>query len=177
VTTRKIHPNLSDQLLAVGNDHAVQLCLCSALEAIADGLPDVNSALLQRTLDVLACGVLQDIRQRQQLLFDALGQTETANRALRLVGSRLTTELANDACAIIELNETLRLLARQGQASNPEVLGYLLRGLFEACRRHVAWQTEVLLPLAREHLCSNDRTSLSQRRSARVGDHRAVARA
>lgn len=54
------------------------------LEEIADGLPHFNYALLQRTLDLLACDALEDIRLRQQSLFDELSRTERANPVERL---------------------------------------------------------------------------------------------
>ena len=169
----RLHPSLSDQLLSVGNDHAVQLCFCDALEEIADGLPHFNYALVQRTLDLLASGALEDIRLQQQSLFDELGRTERANAVVRLVSSRLTAQPAYDACALAELTDVLRSLARQGHVSNPEMLGYLLRGFFDACRRHVAWQVEVFVPLAREHVCSD--YSLSHGKWTHTGGYGAAA--
>jgi hypothetical protein len=164
-----MHPNqshLPSPLAAMCDDHALQLCLCDALEAVADGLPGVNSALVQRTIDALCGGLLEEIGRRQQIAFDNLLQNAAGNRALDLIAIRLLDEQAHDACGVEELSDALRELVRQEQASNAEVTGYLLRGFFQARRRHIAWQTEVLIPLVREFMHHRSATSSSDSAAA-----------
>lgn len=59
---------------------------------------------------------------------------------------RLLAEHVEDECFAGELTEALLLLGRNGSADNPEALGFMLRGFFEARRRHVAFEREHVLP-------------------------------
>jgi hypothetical protein len=59
---------------------------------------------------------------------------------------RLRAEHIEDECFAGELTEALLVLGRDGSVDNPEALGFMLRGFFEAQRRHVAFEREHVLP-------------------------------
>jgi hemerythrin-like domain-containing protein len=61
-----------------------------------------------------------------------------------------------------ELLEELTFVAEQGRARNADMLGYMLRGLFEGQRRHIAWENTVVVPAARRLLQQDDLQSLSE---------------
>ena len=67
-----------------------------------------------------------------------------------------------------EIAEALQTLAQGGRPANPEMLGYMLRGFFERYRRHVHWENQLVMPLARQRLNRDDLEQLA----ARLGENR-----
>ena len=156
--------------------HERQLLLCDALETIADGLPDsVNPDLTRCALTLLRSGALDDARAQEQALFQALGQHTASTRHLRFVIDRLAADHADDSFAALEIADALRELAEYGSVSNPELLGFMLRGYFDAQRRHIKWEERVCLPLVNELLTPVELVDLQQnvaiRPAARVLSH------
>ena len=62
---------------------------------------------------------------------------------------RLKHEHFDDQCFAEELTEALRGLSQTRKPDNPDALGYMLRGFFEAVRRYVAFEREHLRQLVR----------------------------
>jgi hemerythrin-like domain-containing protein len=89
--------------------------------------------------------------------------SEDSSGLLSGILARLEGEHDLDESFADELTEELEHLATAGQARNPEVLGYMLRGFFESYRRHIHWETDVLLPMARQMLSEADLTELANR--------------
>jgi hemerythrin-like domain-containing protein len=90
------------------------------------------------------------------MLFPLLRERAREGSSLEAILSQLEAEHAADESLAHELADELQLLGDAGHARNPEMLGYMLRGFFERLRRHIEWETRLLLPLARRTLTHAD---------------------
>jgi hypothetical protein len=134
--------------------HAEQLVLCDQLEEIADSLP----ANIDRKKCLYAAKALSPLikgvhNYEETILFPWLESTTDIQPALRETLNRLKFEHCEDACFAEELTDTLLRLG-SGEPVNVEATGYMLRGFFEALRRHIAFE--------REHILSNLKASGQQ---------------
>ncbi len=146
-----------DPLALVEEDHALQLELCGLLEHLADCLPEcVNGAVALSAADILRQGLGPHLQLEEEMLFPLLRRRAKADSALMAIVSQLEAEHAADEMLAHELADELQLVGQSGLARNPEMLGYMLRGFFERLRRHIAWETRLLLPIARRTLTRAD---------------------
>ncbi|MFC5386227.1 hemerythrin domain-containing protein [Aquamicrobium segne] len=127
--------------------HTQILRLCDLLEEVADSLPyhvDRHKCLtIASELEPLLRGIH---RFEEEALLPAYGQVlEQQGRGAASV-ERLLAEHVEDESFAAELTEALLVLGRTGAVENPEALGFMLRGFFEAKRRHVAFEREHVLP-------------------------------
>lgn len=134
--------------------HAEQLALCDQLEEIADSLPahiDGPKCLYAaRALSPLIKGVHA---YEENILFPWLETVSDIQPALKETLNRLKFEHCEDACFAEELTDALLRLG-SGEPVNMEATGYMLRGFFEALRRHIAFE--------REHILSNIKAHIQQ---------------
>lgn len=129
--------------------HAEQIALCNALEEIADSLPgsiDQKKCLsAARALGPLIKGMHH---YEENTLFPWLerraAQTHALGDVLAKTLARLKQEHFEDECFAEELTDTLLKLG-SGHPVNMEATGYMLRGFFEAVRRHIAFERTHLL--------------------------------
>jgi hypothetical protein len=56
------------------------------------------------------------------------------------------SEHVEDSVAAEDISETLLAHGHGKPIDNPEALGYMLRAMFEALRRHVAFEQDHVLP-------------------------------
>jgi hemerythrin-like domain-containing protein len=131
-----------------GRAHAEMMRLCERLEEVADSLPGnvdrVRCLVIAADLEPLMRGIH---RFEEEALFPAYsGALRQGGRGLASV-ERLMAEHVEDECFAAEITEALLKLGRGGTAENPEALGFMLRGFFEAKRRHVAFEREHVLPM------------------------------
>ena len=150
-----------EPLLLIEEAHALQLELCDLLECLADSLPDRFS----RGIACVAASLLRqsfDTHQRleEAKLFPLLRRRAAQGSPIALIVDRLEDEHAADQDLASELADELQLLADTGIARNPEMLGFMLRGFFQSQRRHIGWESTVLLPLARQTLQEEDLVEL-----------------
>ena len=127
--------------------HNAQLTLCEALEDIADSLP----ANVNRQKCIYAAKSLMPLvngihRYEEEAVFPLLERMASGDQEFIDAIARLKFEHVEDECFAGELTEALLRLGRSGVADNPEALGFMLRGFFEAKRRHVAFEREHVLP-------------------------------
>lgn len=123
--------------------HRLQLALCDDLEAIADSLPSriVNQDCLfaAKSLGRL----IRDVHAyEEKTLFPALGQVFQESDEFALAVDRLTFEHLADECYADDIAEKLFHVGTGGRDVNMEALGYMLRGFFEALRRHIAFERD-----------------------------------
>lgn len=140
---REREPLASDFALSIVRAHERKLRLCDALEAIADDLPSRVDPLL--CLDVASSLVPMlraSHRFEEEVVFPAFARTETEERIV----ARLRAEHLEDECLAEDLSEALLARGHGGEIANPEAFGYMLRALFEALRRHIAFERDHLLP-------------------------------
>jgi hypothetical protein len=125
--------------------HAEQLRLCAELEAIADSLP----SNVDRRKCIAAAKALGPVigglhRYEEAVLFPELEISPDAKDLARTI-ARLKVEHCEDEGFADELAERLQLLGAGAGSINMEATGYMLRGFFEAVRRHIAFEREHLL--------------------------------
>jgi hemerythrin-like domain-containing protein len=152
---------VADPLVVIEEDHVLHLELCDVLERIADGLPHGADPRLARVaVTFLRNGFPAHLRMEEHVLFQLLERHAATAGYLRPAIEHLKAEHSADACAALEIADELQVLAVHGRVANADMLGYMLRGFFETQRRHIWWESSVLLPLAREALTSEDLAEL-----------------
>jgi len=120
-----------------------QLRLCTELETIADSLP----ANINRQKCIYAAKELGPLikgihHYETEVLFPALESETPGVPELQKTLERLKLEHFEDECFAEELTERLLLLASGRSDVNMEATGYMLRGFFEAVRRHIAFEQD-----------------------------------
>jgi len=132
----------------LGVHHRAQIDLCYKLEEIADTLTSGFDP--QKCLSV--CRAIFPTVKRahafeEEVLFPLLQQLASPDTELESSLERLRYEHWEDESFAEELTESLREYAATGSSTGAEKLGYMLRGFFEGLRRHIAFETEHLLPM------------------------------
>jgi hemerythrin-like domain-containing protein len=123
--------------------HEEQLQLCSELEDIADSLP----ATVDRQKCIDAARMLGPLikglhHYEDTVLFPTLESRLKPLPDLEKTLARLRFEHFEDECFAEELAERLLLLGSGRGDVNMEATGYMLRGFFEAVRRHIAFERD-----------------------------------
>ena len=138
-------PSLS--VMLASNDE--QLALCRELEDIADSLPSsVNRQKCIYAAQALSLLVKNSHDYEEKVFFPWLERQTWGDDSLEAILSRLRFEHCEDECYAEELSDVLMRLGR-GDAVNMEATGYMLRGFFEARRRHIAFERDHLLKYIR----------------------------
>lgn len=131
---------------ALRKAHREQLLLCDRLEEIADSLPDsVNRQkciYAARALGPMIRGVH---RFEEEVVFPLIAERLKGDTHIEATLNRLRFEHCEDECFAEELIEALHALGAAEADINIEATGYMLRGFFEAMRRHIAFESEHLL--------------------------------
>lgn len=141
VPSRADVPSLPLMLLAQDE----QFALCRELEDIADSLPaSVNRQKCIYAAQGLNTLIKHSHDYEEKVFFRWLEDTVRIDAALEATITRLKFEHCEDECYAEDLSDVLLRLAR-GDAVNMEATGYMLRGFFEARRRHIAFEREHLL--------------------------------
>ncbi|AJY48299.1 hypothetical protein TM49_17150 [Martelella endophytica] len=127
---------------ALQSTHRAVDRLCDMLEAVADSLPaHVDRRLCHRLADELAPSLKAAQEFEELQIFPPLRTAAMGRASVLAVLERLEYEHFEDLCFAEEASEVLRRLANGGQV-NTEALGYMLRGLFSALRRHMMFEQE-----------------------------------
>lgn len=130
--------------------HEAQLDLCQVLERIADELPDEADPVLCRQAAASVYSLMEDGSRSYR---EELAPEMATNGGRHLVDfttmiARLLRENREDLDHAEELQEVLGNLAKgERQTVSSEALGYMLRGFFEARRRRIALERELLAAL------------------------------
>lgn len=137
--------------------------MCNALERIADGLPDiVDIRLITAVLPMVQDDLVIHVMDEEDGLFPLMQERVAPEDNFDAVLETLCLEHAADQGFAEELVDQLELLMDRGRPDNPNMLGYMLRGFFEAQRRHLAWENAVVLPLADARLTAKDLKALAR---------------
>lgn len=143
--TIRIAPG-EDPVATLRKAHIDQLALCDRLEEIADSLPDqVNRQkciYAARALGPLTRGVHQF---EEDVIFPLFASHMSDDPDVAETLNRLRFEHCEDECFAEELTEALHDLGVGRADMNIEATGYMLRGFFEAMRRHIAFENEYIL--------------------------------
>jgi len=146
-----------DPISVLEEEHALQLELCDILEHLADGLPhsiDLNLAGI--AVNLLKSAWQQHTRLEEEVLFPMLRNRSESGAHVSAMLSRLEDEHETDEGLAHEIASTLKDLIQGAPLTNAESLGYMLRGFFMSQRRHISWENDVVLPLARRILLPED---------------------
>jgi hemerythrin-like domain-containing protein len=124
--------------------HEEQLRLCSELEAIADSLPsNINRQKCIYAAKALGPLIKGLHHYEENVLFPAIEAAQVTDLEKTL--ARLRFEHVEDECFAEELTERLLQIGAGNAEVNMEAIGYMLRGFFEAMRRHIAFEREHLV--------------------------------
>lgn len=160
----KPSPLARNPLDMIASAHAVQVQMCDAMERIADGLPDeVDRRLCAQVASCLQFDLPLHHHDEEEALFPLLQKRAKPEDGLDQILERLAAEHSSDNDFASEIAEALETLGQGGRPANPEMLGYMLRGFFERYRRHVHWENQLVMPLARLRLTSDDLDQLQAR--------------
>ena len=123
--------------------HRLLLALCDDLEAIADSLPrhvvESDCVVASETLGRL---IREVHAYEEKTLFPAVVERFPASPDIASAIDRLKAEHLADECYADDLAEQLLHLGNGRQDVNIEALAYMLRGFFDAMRRHIAYERD-----------------------------------
>lgn len=141
----------------IAEEHALQRELCDLLELIADGLPHTfDRARAAVVVSMLGGAIPSHTRLEEQALFPILLKRLPSGHPVAAAIGCLTQDHEHEHASLIELTEALGVAIAGTDAVNMEALGYLLRGQFEALRRHLDFEDQVVMPAARLALTADD---------------------
>ena len=162
--SERSNPLARNPLDMIASAHAVQVEMCDAMERIADGLPDeVDRRLCAQVASCLQYDLPLHHHDEEEGLFPLLRARAKPEDGVDQILERLTSEHSSDNDFASEIAEALETLGQGGRPANPEMLGYMLRGFFERYRRHVHWENQLVMPLARLRLTRDDLDQLAAR--------------
>lgn len=127
--------------------HRKQKALCARLEAVADGLPlkiDRQECLMLARDIYPAVKAAHQFEEQQ--LFPRL-QRDSQVGDLSEALERLRFEHWEDEAYAEDISEALGRIGRGGSVSDAEKISWMLRGFFDGIRRHIAYESEHLLPI------------------------------
>ncbi|TNB46550.1 hemerythrin domain-containing protein [Martelella lutilitoris] len=128
--------------MALSSAHASIRRLCEALEDVADSLPaNVNRSDCRRLADDLVPALKAAQEAEEMQVFPAIRRAASGRNAAEAL-DRLAYEHFEDLCFAEEVTDVLRRLSI-GDTVNTEAVGYMLRGLFGALRRHLSFEQEL----------------------------------
>jgi iron-sulfur cluster repair protein YtfE (RIC family) len=126
---------------------ARQGMLCDRLEAVADCLP---SAVNVQECLYLAQNMVPIVMTAQKFeeaeIFPLLTRYPDGVELISSI-ERLKFEHMGDEDYANQIVLTLRDFVKDRTSCNPETLAWMLRGFFDALRRHIAFEQEHVLPL------------------------------
>ena len=144
-----IHPR--DLVADFNNYLNWQLMVCVELEAIADSLPAVvNNQAAQKTADALLPLLKQAHAFEENELFPFLLKNQHITQALKDTIERLQTEHLGDEDFAQDIHNAIQDYLIEMDRGKAESLSWMLRGFFEGIRRHIAFEREHILPLAKQ---------------------------
>ena len=139
--------SISDIETILGH-HKSQLELCDRLEKLADSLP--NNYDPQECLSI-SWALYPTIRAahkfEEEKLFPILIPAKKNGAKITSNIERLRFEHWEDESFAEDISLALRQLISEPARTNIDKLSYMLRGFFEGLRRHIAFESEHILPI------------------------------
>lgn len=145
------------------NVHERQLGLCVLLEEIADALPaPVGESRASSAIPLLRTIIPRHIAIQERLLFPLLRRRARVDDDVETLIRQVSADNAADELLAHDTADQIEAAIKTKRPDNPDMLAYMLRGLFEGRRRHIAWEASVLIPLARKRLHPGDLKPLAE---------------
>ncbi|MEL6913144.1 MAG: hemerythrin domain-containing protein [Pseudomonadota bacterium] len=133
------------------------LDLCDLLEAIADDLPRKTMPVWREVAQLCGTIVPRHYDTLNRIFLPLLRRRTAGDVECEAVLTRLETEYSDSSHRLPELVSLLHDTVNNSPPGiDTEALGFALRGFFEAIRRQMAWEMDVLIPLARRRLTRED---------------------
>ncbi len=127
--------------------YASEKGLCDRLEAIADSLPNRIDRLECMLVGTALVPLLREVhRYEEGVVFPAFERNTPKHPTSVETIRRLRAEHLADECSAEEITEQLLWIGRGGEIANPEALGFMLRAFFESVRRHIAFESDHIVP-------------------------------
>jgi len=124
-----------------------QQTLCKSLERIADSLPKQADEQICLMMSRSIMPVIKTAHEfEEEILFPALLKQARQKTMLAPMLERLRYEHWEDESFGEEIAERLSELG-MGRPYDPEKVGYMLRGFFEGLRRHIGFESDILLQI------------------------------
>ncbi len=138
----------TDLISRVEESYDKLLALCAHLEGFADALPDAidrqECLIMSRALGPMVHRI-QEFEEQQ--VFPVLLAWQAIKPEMTETIDRLKIEHQLDSCYAEDVQDMLRGLGEGRPTLSPDAAGFMLRGFFEAMRRHVAFEQQFLVPL------------------------------
>ena len=153
-----------DPLRFLQNRYQDELALCDELEAIADSLPHAVNKLdcLDAVNRIRTCGRVHS-EYDTKCLFPLLRKRAGVSAGLFSKLDRLEHQHMDDEDWASEIADTLESLVAGSHRLEPETIAYMLRGYFQGLRRHIAFEQDIVLPIASATLNGTDLKLLEDR--------------
>ena len=147
-------PRPLDTLLA---EHDQQYEACRRLENLAEDLGIEPMATEAAALKAhLAVDLPRHEAFEEQHLLPLLRRRCRARDRVEAIAARLYSEHASDETLVDYIADDLASIAGGFRLANPLRLSLNVKSFVASQRRHLAWENEVLLPLARRRLTPED---------------------
>ncbi len=145
-------PSDTNLARAFRDNLARQAQLCDRLEALADGLPtELNIQECLYVVQSLVPSLASAHRFEEQNIYSFLAQPIADVETATMI-ERLNYEHMGDEDYAEHVADTLRAFMKDRHSANVESMAWMLRGFFEAMRRHLAFEREHVLPLLEKRL-------------------------
>lgn len=140
-------------------DHASHRRLCTALEGIADALPDMPTGdQIIRISQQLSTYSRRHFPLEAELFLRLAGQPK--REAAEAILKEIHYNHAIDAIHADDLAVELSRLSGTSRAEQPGELAYMLRCFFDGCRRAIAFEELALLMLGKDRLTPTAKQAL-----------------
>jgi len=139
--------------------HDTKIALCDELENVADCLPSNTDVLSCLSLAAKLLPVLRLAHAYEERVIFPAYEVVVAGTDYSMSVDRLRGEHISDDCFAADLTDVLLKIGHGGHVGQAETFGYMLRGFFDSLRRHVAFESEHVVPILRNSL--NSRRKLS----------------
>lgn len=146
----------------IEQEHGAEMCLCNMLEQLADALPEpLDAEIASAGIATLRHCVRRHIVLEEYYLYPILMKRAKRGEFDEDLLAHISSEHASDESHAHEAADEMEEALSLGHVPKPEMLGYMLRGFFEARRRHISWENAIIIPLARQRLSKSDFTPFS----------------
>ena len=159
-----------DPLGFILSEHQKQTCICRALERLVDDLSKDTSARLAASVLAYLTEDLPSHRiDEEEVLFSMLESRFPKDEGVGGILSQLRREHVRDQTIVEKLLDDLTTLQCNVALFTP--LNFIVNALMfsETQRRHISWEDNVLVPLARRVFTDADLVDLGRAMAERQG--------
>ena len=141
------------------SQHATLRRLCVALEDCADHLPDRNAVAEAAGISAALADSLRRHEAVENTVLSRLFETDPT-AGMRVLLARIRHRHAADHLHAEDLRDALEAAVIAPGPIRSDTLSYMMRCLFDGCRRGIDFQEAVILMLARDRLTPAARATL-----------------